>query len=170
MIRRPPRSTLFPYTTLFRSGGQRDPRGSEAHADRAVRCRHRQPSGLVPAVDDVQVREDLVEVPGPAVRADAGVERVAPDLVELVLNAPGGGTLRHEVVDRPSGRVDDVTAVIPESRREDLAGFRLQRVGREIGLGGQEGSHPDFGDGATVAGAARVRLPCGPSGSTESGV
>src|SRR2546425_8734293 len=26
MIRRPPRSTLFPYTTLFRSGDQRDPR------------------------------------------------------------------------------------------------------------------------------------------------
>src|SRR3712207_7000483 len=38
MIRRPPRSTLFPYTTLFRSGGgvpgpdriQRDGRGREA--------------------------------------------------------------------------------------------------------------------------------------------
>src|SRR2546426_8840054 len=28
MIRRPPRSTLFPYTTLFRSrGGSADPRG-----------------------------------------------------------------------------------------------------------------------------------------------
>src|SRR5215475_15618922 len=26
MIRRPPRSTLFPYTTLFRSGGGRDGR------------------------------------------------------------------------------------------------------------------------------------------------
>src|SRR5438445_9541173 len=25
MIRRPPRSTLFPYTTLFRSPGRRDP-------------------------------------------------------------------------------------------------------------------------------------------------
>src|SRR3712207_7331653 len=25
MIRRPPRSTLFPYTTLFRSGGHSDP-------------------------------------------------------------------------------------------------------------------------------------------------
>src|SRR5258705_9224595 len=25
MIRRPPRSTLFPYTTLFRSGVRRDP-------------------------------------------------------------------------------------------------------------------------------------------------
>src|SRR3712207_6028835 len=28
MIRRPPRSTLFPYTTLFRSGGQ--PQGGQA--------------------------------------------------------------------------------------------------------------------------------------------
>src|SRR2546423_10581802 len=26
MIRRPPRSTLFPYTTLFRSGGEQRPR------------------------------------------------------------------------------------------------------------------------------------------------
>src|SRR3712207_7650076 len=29
MIRRPPRSTLFPYTTLFRSGGQAALRGGE---------------------------------------------------------------------------------------------------------------------------------------------
>src|SRR3712207_9595182 len=35
MIRRPPRSTLFPYTTLFRSGG------ALAHAD---------PAGDLPAV------------------------------------------------------------------------------------------------------------------------
>src|SRR5439155_3693639 len=100
--------------SLTELGGPRDPRASETDAARAVRCRHRQPGGLVPAVDDVQVREDLVEVPGPAVRANARVEGIAPDLVELVLNAPGGGTLRHEVVDRPSGRVDDVPAVIPE--------------------------------------------------------
>src|SRR3712207_7051438 len=32
MIRRPPRSTLFPYTTLFRSGRHR-------HAERQVACR-----------------------------------------------------------------------------------------------------------------------------------
>src|SRR3712207_7975773 len=37
MIRRPPRSTLFPYTTLFRSGG-RDPRAS---GDGSVRIPHR---------------------------------------------------------------------------------------------------------------------------------
>src|SRR2546430_11466067 len=35
MIRRPPRSTLFPYTTLFRSGGdaRRGHRGQPFHAD-----------------------------------------------------------------------------------------------------------------------------------------
>src|SRR2546426_4256627 len=34
MIRRPPRSTLFPYTTLFRSGGAPPGRSSP----RSVRC------------------------------------------------------------------------------------------------------------------------------------
>src|SRR5438309_7798255 len=33
MIRRPPRSTLFPYTTLFRSGFGREAWGSDASAD-----------------------------------------------------------------------------------------------------------------------------------------
>src|SRR5437016_6832497 len=37
MIRRPPRSTLFPYTTLFRSPPAM--RGLAALADRPVRCR-----------------------------------------------------------------------------------------------------------------------------------
>src|SRR2546430_4578156 len=33
MIRRPPRSTLFPYTTLFRSRGRRGRRHRKAEAD-----------------------------------------------------------------------------------------------------------------------------------------
>src|SRR2546422_7596675 len=37
MIRRPPRSTLFPYTTLFRSG--EDDRGKRVHADEALDLR-----------------------------------------------------------------------------------------------------------------------------------
>src|SRR3712207_7526723 len=37
MIRRPPRSTLFPYTTLFRSRGVRRARGHRQHGVRAVR-------------------------------------------------------------------------------------------------------------------------------------
>src|SRR3712207_7767376 len=36
MIRRPPRSTLFPYTTLFRSGSEDERRGAEARERRAV--------------------------------------------------------------------------------------------------------------------------------------
>src|SRR3712207_8368591 len=39
MIRRPPRSTLFPYTTLFRSGGGRRTRG--LHHRGAASQRHR---------------------------------------------------------------------------------------------------------------------------------
>src|SRR3989449_10564759 len=41
MIRRPPRSTLFPYTTLFRSVLVREPRQRTArsHVDRAERAR-----------------------------------------------------------------------------------------------------------------------------------
>src|SRR2546425_9443588 len=43
MIRRPPRSTLFPYTTLFRSEGdrrRREARAREAAAARRRRRRH----------------------------------------------------------------------------------------------------------------------------------
>src|SRR3989442_1822758 len=36
MIRRPPRSTLFPYTTLFRSGPGRKPDAASAHMQRAL--------------------------------------------------------------------------------------------------------------------------------------
>src|SRR3712207_7064148 len=41
MIRRPPRSTLFPYTTLFRSGRRGAPRRSRGPDGR--RARRRQP-------------------------------------------------------------------------------------------------------------------------------
>src|SRR5437870_10290358 len=42
MIRRPPRSTLFPYTTLFRSLGQDR---AEESADERERERRRRPGG-----------------------------------------------------------------------------------------------------------------------------
>src|SRR3712207_7007842 len=53
MIRRPPRSTLFPYTTLFRSRGGPErgwaavrPDGDGLAARRGL-CRHRSPLGLL---------------------------------------------------------------------------------------------------------------------------
>src|SRR3712207_7253181 len=46
MIRRPPRSTLFPYTTLFRSAAEDGRRGTRGRiVVAAVRCRQRRPRG-----------------------------------------------------------------------------------------------------------------------------
>src|SRR6267378_2294892 len=39
MVRRPPRSTLFPYTTLFRSPGPRSARGARASPPRCTASR-----------------------------------------------------------------------------------------------------------------------------------
>src|SRR3712207_8084907 len=51
MIRRPPRSTLFPYTTLFRSAAREGPAALHAarapagrRAPRPIRRRHRPPA------------------------------------------------------------------------------------------------------------------------------
>src|SRR5258708_31178862 len=52
MIRRPPRSTLFPYTTLFRSGlvhgRDRESSESPAYRGRAGSRRRVQPGGQLP--------------------------------------------------------------------------------------------------------------------------
>src|SRR2546425_4100611 len=49
MIRRPPRSTLFPYTTLFRSPGLAAERGGRpaAHSGVVLRAAHRLPRRAV---------------------------------------------------------------------------------------------------------------------------
>src|SRR2546427_2103042 len=50
MIRRPPRSTLFPYTTLFRSHVLEVVAAPEAPAIPALDARRREPVGALPAV------------------------------------------------------------------------------------------------------------------------
>src|SRR2546421_8690239 len=59
MIRRPPRSTLFPYTTLFRSARQRAPGppagGGGAPGERPVPAPS-EPSGRVPRLDRKSTR------------------------------------------------------------------------------------------------------------------
>src|SRR5688572_32317344 len=55
MIRQPPHSTLFPYTTLFRSGRLRSSRrrdGVRRRRDRALQLLRHQPRGLTPAGDE----------------------------------------------------------------------------------------------------------------------
>src|SRR2546422_6082303 len=76
MIRRPPRSTLFPYTTLFRSGGE----AGETE----------QPARLRVAQNDPVIRVDdavAVQVPQP-VAAHAGAVLAAPGRRRRVLKDP----------------------------------------------------------------------------------
>src|SRR2546425_3434736 len=69
MIRRPPRSTLFPYTTLFRS----DPRG------RPASC----PAGLLHAPREAARREDDRRALGHRARTGSGAPRSEEHTSEL---------------------------------------------------------------------------------------
>src|SRR5688572_32150467 len=66
MIRRPPRSTLFPYTTLFRSHGHPHPGGrgwaqGPVHAGRPRRVRLEQPPQRPPGRDPAPRGQDRSE-------------------------------------------------------------------------------------------------------------
>src|SRR3712207_8802363 len=58
MIRRPPRSTLFPYTTLFRSIAER---GADRVAQAGIEVGRRQERGVQPALDDARRRKAEAE-------------------------------------------------------------------------------------------------------------
>src|SRR3712207_8654282 len=70
MIRRPPRSTLFPYTTLFRSPGDRGGRaalelaGDGLRAARAVRPPPRDGAGLLQRAQRVRAGPLAHRLPG----------------------------------------------------------------------------------------------------------
>src|SRR3712207_7768589 len=63
MIRRPPRSTLFPYTTLFRSGGGGEP-GGPVVAEVGLRGAERVPVGGCLDAAGVDRRRRRPEVAG----------------------------------------------------------------------------------------------------------
>src|SRR3712207_8287531 len=73
MIRRPPRSTLFPYTTLFRSRRNRAPVARDLDPARAAACDR--PGGKLvdPAVEGVGRRADQVG----QVRPEGGLVHLA---------------------------------------------------------------------------------------------
>src|SRR5260221_9253946 len=64
MIRRPPRSTLFPYTTLFRSGRPRTSRPARGPRPPRTRAAPRRPSACTPRSEEhtseLQSHSDLV--------------------------------------------------------------------------------------------------------------
>src|SRR3989441_11961770 len=73
MIRRPPRSTLFPYTTLFRSAEQQEAHGTDEHRLRGEAQR----LGLLELVRDLG-RGEAERLPRLELRDDIVVVRVEP--------------------------------------------------------------------------------------------
>src|SRR3712207_7026941 len=78
MIRRPPRSTLFPYTTLFRSS---DPRRQPALLERYVRLRYYGSGSNIPREWNPVGKTDGQ---GPEREASAGGDELAIDRVSTL--------------------------------------------------------------------------------------
>src|SRR5256885_4557019 len=115
MIRRPPRSTLFPYTTLFRS-----------RAARPGARRHRLPhAALEDARRDVGVavappERDVRAVGEQLVVLDAGAVKREVELLELVAHLDGalGVADRHMLeVEFAPGGLEPSPAVVGSARK-----------------------------------------------------
>src|SRR3989454_6689062 len=120
MIRRPPRSTLFPYTTLFRSA-----RG-------AIFARQQRAAGKRIHVDVAAVGRAHQEVPGHA-PTDQSLPRAAAvfDVIKGKRDRDAGSAVQH-VVQETVARVVIVfeVALKPPARREQLAQLRKPLAGR----------------------------------------
>src|SRR2546422_8073378 len=132
MIRRPPRSTLFPYTTLFRSraasgrrasarSGAPPPRGARAgRAARARRSRGRVGSRRAPWGRRTRSggprRWQPPDSPDPTVRQVVDDVHESPDVLD---GRPGQDAVSEiEDVARPVGRaVEDVFHALTDVRR-----------------------------------------------------
>src|SRR2546427_10822745 len=128
MIRRPPRSTLFPYTTLFRSRCALRPRRSRAPRHRGDRARHRLQGsevraarGLRDRATDRRHRE--------AARGGHRAPRARRHAVRRAVRGAGG----HRGQDRRSAQDEEVVATVTTSLRAFLLYFL--RLGT-LGFGG----------------------------------
>src|SRR2546426_1826346 len=92
MIRRPPRSTLFPYTTLFRSTTRRGRRGAYLHHDgvnRRVRARRGArlaaltSGGAIPDLGDYRVVLEPTETFVGTLNEDFAIESMPGDIFQL---------------------------------------------------------------------------------------
>src|SRR2546427_12547913 len=145
MIRRPPRSTLFPYTTLFRSPPVREDRRGKLLAPAGAAARVRDDHEIAVAGEGLELEVELVLVlrHGPAVNAQ---DRRVP------LSGHEVGRLHDEAVDRRAVaalEADQLHGAQPDPRepRVVLARQRPQRraVQREP-PGGPERGGSEPGD------------------------
>src|SRR3712207_8873375 len=100
MIRRPPRSTLFPYTTLFRSRAERLPRPGGVDGEGV-----RQPYGAAPdVVRGAAARPRPVRQPRPQTDGD-GAPAAARVGGALLPRAAGGARRRRAAARRGARRI-----------------------------------------------------------------
>src|SRR2546426_1244344 len=134
MIRRPPRSTLFPYTTLFRSLG-------ELHAEILIKER-RESHGALPG----ELRRDPRVAQASRAEAVVSIEdadivvRVVEDLFDLRVGEelPQGGEIAHRE------RVDDRgLSGARELHQEDAVAVAVKARG--LGVGRDERLAPQRG-------------------------
>src|SRR5256885_2755851 len=95
MIRRPPRSTLFPYTTLFRSLRLHDPRGLE---------------GRGPEVADLALAHEVGQRAERLV--DVGVLLRAVHLIQVDVVGPQTGQRLLDRLEDPPARVAEAVGVL----------------------------------------------------------
>src|SRR5256885_15952076 len=98
MIRRPPRSTLFPYTTLFRSGQL------EARPRVGYFVRDARPAGLAPA-SEPDLSQPVQPLPQPHF---AGIN----EHISLMLERGRQADVRVDLGDRKSTRLNSSHLVI----------------------------------------------------------
>src|SRR2546426_4383570 len=124
MIRRPPRSTLFPYTTLFRSVGGRFEFSGLLDVNQSV-----EKARIVGAALETGEIRDIVLV----------VDRAA-EWREIALNLPSAMTLEWKAVAQISTGIVDFTDFLrafrnkirPDGTLEDRASPELARIRRDI--------------------------------------
>src|SRR3712207_8717525 len=117
MIRRPPRSTLFPYTTLFRSGGS-----GITVPDRGFLLNNELTDFTFAPADPTRPEPNL-PAPGKRPRSSMAPTIVLQDGEPLLaLGSPGGATIITTVLQTPVDRDD---------RRPDLAAASAGPRGRQ---------------------------------------
>src|SRR3989454_5446508 len=130
MIRRPPRSTLFPYTTLFRSllaaDLLREDVAGELHRDggRPLRTSQGHDVGLERA-EDTPVVDPVVRVEALVLGGDERLPHRERDLVQ----GQHGATLEPELGDEPAVRRIDLRGLL-RAGAADEAGDAGTEIGR----------------------------------------
>src|SRR3989441_13170274 len=111
MIRRPPRSTLFPYTTLFRSLEERRRRAPAARAGGHLRREAPQPERLEHLLRDLHFLGAIAARP----RRERHTDRVADPLLQQ--DGEAGGARDDALRAHPGFSEAEVQRIIGEARQ-----------------------------------------------------